>query len=786
MIPLTGAESGVPGAIPAHEASFLQRQALELMHLSDFPPTQPRAGEQEETVEPFGTILNRCRGSKGAHLVVLQEKALSLLGSLYGQDVLEAALQRVEHVLRRSANTFAPPPNPPAGLIRFEAGEYIVVWNVPEAASWIEDAAFVLRMALQKELQHLFVQSLGKQAHVRSGQASETCGRGRTWERTFYQALDAARSRCSATSNLENLSLMGEFELLVAGRTVEAHFQPIVSLVTGQTLGWEALSRGPEGSPFRSPQFMFDFAEESDSLFALERACRARAIAECGPLQKGQKLFLNIHPRTMLDPNFTPGQTKRLLANTGLAPEDVVFEITERHSVKDFGLFHKALDHYRSQGFKVAVDDAGAGYAGLWSIAQLRPDYIKVDMSLVQGVAHDPVRRALMETFVAFADKVGARVIAEGIENHTDLSSLTAMGVHCGQGFLFARPAAPRPEPANVMANLAAPVPKLHTGCRIPLANLVDPVMQVDQSASVEDVRLLMKEQKPLASVVVVYRECPVGLIMSHHLDRHLASRYGVALYSKRPVTNLMDGQALIVDENEAVERVAQLAMGRERFKAYDDIIVTRHGHLLGVVSVQQMIDAMAQAQVEMAKGANPLTGLPGNVALEQEIESRMARHDPTAIVYADLDNFKVYNDTYGFKQGDQVIQLLAKILVWAGKRHGAEGSFVGHIGGDDFVLLAHPDQVERICTGVVRCFGRAVRGYYTQQDRTQGCTRGVGRDGSVACFPLVAVSLGVVFCHGPCPMQVLSERAAEIKHYAKTYSGNNYVLDRRGVLGEG
>lgn len=286
-----------------------------------------------------------------------------------------------------------------------------------------------------------------------------------------------------------------------------------------------------------------------------------------------------------------------------------------------------------------------------------------------------------------------------------------------------------------------------------------------------------------MGSTIVAKGSVPVGLVMSYHLDRQLASQYGVALYSKRDVTSLMDSTPLVVDAAEPVENVASLATGRSRFKIYDDIIVTQGQNILGVASVQKLIDAMAKFQIEMAKGANPLTGLPGNIALESEIERRLSKKAPFSIIYADLDNFKAFNDIYGFQSGDQVIKLLAKIIQHAVARHGNATDLTSHVGGDDFIIITGNRQAERICVSIVRCFKRLIRNAYSAQDRKRGWIEAQGRDGKDKKFPLVSVSLGILHCTGQTNLKAISERAAEVKTYAKSLPGNTYVTDRRGML---
>jgi CBS domain-containing protein len=225
-------------------------------------------------------------------------------------------------------------------------------------------------------------------------------------------------------------------------------------------------------------------------------------------------------------------------------------------------------------------------------------------------------------------------------------------------GYYLARPEYPKPNtkinltPFNVVNTSKTNKIKQIT-CLLPIGNLVEQATSVHKNTKIELVHNIMEKDPSIASIVVCdNNKRPIGLIMAYHLTKKLASQFGVALYYKRPVSVIMDKDFICVDESTSVEITAQKATSRERYKAYDDIIVTRENKLLGVVSVQKLIDYMTQVQIEMARGSNPLTGLPGNRSIEQEIERRLASGLPCSIIYADLDNFKIYNDTYGFKKG--------------------------------------------------------------------------------------------------------------------------------------
>jgi len=397
-------------------------------------------------------------------------------------------------------------------------------------------------------------------------------------------------------------------------------------------------------------------------------------------------------------------------------------------------------------------------------------------------VDKDPVRRALMETMVTLAGRIGSEIIAEGIESKGEAAALIEIGVHFGQGYFLSRPHYPKPEsPLDIKDLTPLRQDSLHRlSCSIPIGQLVQNTISVSPRTPVQSVQRIFATNPALSSVVVVEDEKPLGLVMGYSLDRHLASLYGRALYADKPVSVLMDTAPMVVEEREPVEIVAKNANTRDSLKAYDEVVVTRGGQLLGVVTVQKMLTTLAQVQVEMAKGTNPLTRLPGNVALEKEIETRLRRGKPFCMLYADLDNFKVYNDIYGFKDGDLVILLLGRILTWAINRHGQSGDFLAHIGGDDFVAMVSPDRAERICMAVVRCFKRLILDRYHSEDRARGWIMGKGRDGREQQFPLVSVSIGIVECASPCSLQALGEKAAQVKGYAKSLPGNVYVRDRR------
>ncbi|MDP3427768.1 MAG: EAL domain-containing protein, partial [Humidesulfovibrio sp.] len=383
------------------------------------------------------------RNGQDFDILLINVRDFPLLRELYGNDLAQEVEAQLTAVLRRAVSERL---HVVPFCMTLEPGEYLLGWpSQGDDPRTQHDTAYEIRLLAQREANAHLLRWAGRELDLGFGCARHTVAKGQDREARLFQAVNEARLRAKMRLDLSQLSLSTEFNAILHNRDVRAVFQPIADFTTGTILAWEALTRGPEGTTFHSPAMLFDFAEQSGKLFALERLCREKAISSFGAIGPGQKLFLNIHPKTMADPEFTHGKTLELLQAVGLAPENIVFEITERHSITEFALFHRTLDHYRSQGYLVAIDDAGAGYSGLTSIAQIRPDFIKIDMSLIQGIDKDPVKRALIETFVTFADKIGSKIIAEGIEAQAQAACLIDIGVHYGQGFYLARPASPKP-----------------------------------------------------------------------------------------------------------------------------------------------------------------------------------------------------------------------------------------------------------------------------------------------------------------------------------------------------
>jgi EAL domain-containing protein (putative c-di-GMP-specific phosphodiesterase class I)/GGDEF domain-containing protein len=255
--------------------------------------------------------------------------------------------------------------------------------------------------------------------------------------RLIYRGIREAAQAARSVEHRERTRKIEDLKTLLREGSVYIEYHPIVITQTAEVYGYEALARA-KNRGLRSPEVMFGVAEEANLIWELSRLCRRRAIEGLETnLDPHQLLFLNIDPHDFRDPSFRALEVDDMGVEH---PERIVLEITERTAITDYPKFQTILAEFRKRGFRFAVDDAGSGYAGLGSIANLSPDYIKLDISLISNIDSNFMKQNLVETMVQFANDHGIKVIAEGVEREEEYETVKQIGVHLTQGFLFHNP----------------------------------------------------------------------------------------------------------------------------------------------------------------------------------------------------------------------------------------------------------------------------------------------------------------------------------------------------------
>lgn len=575
-------------------------------------------------------------------------------------------------------------------------------------------------------------------------------------------------------------------EILESGK-IRTVFQPIISLKDGSVLGYEALSRGPGGSHLENPGTLFDVARVYGKLWELEFLCRIKALENASRGNLNHNIFLNVDPAIVNDEKFRKGFTKEFLRQFGIDPENVVFEITEKNSITDIHSFKKLIENYKDQGYKIAIDDTGSGYSGLKLITDIHPQYIKLDMNLIRDIDKDGLKHALIKTFYDFCLVTDIKLIAEGIETENELNALIDIGINYGQGFFIQRPAAEiteiKPEVIQLIKrrNLKKRALYHSRPTTVAIGDFSRSTITVDPSATGASILEIFNSNPSVFGLPVVKDKIFHGLIMKDKFFAKLGTQYGFALFLNRPVTLLMDKRPLAVEYDTTIDVVSKLAMTRNDENLYDYIIVTSDSRYHGIITVKDLLEKTTELEVSYAKHLNPLSGLPGNILIEHKLKEYISGDSPFTVLYVDIDNFKVYNDVYGFENGDRIIQFLSRVLIDSLSLNYNRDSFIGHIGGDDFVAVMEGHEVEEVCTSILKHFEKGINDFYTTEDLMRGHIVAKNRRGEEERFGLVTLSVAAVCCCGEKRFKdiyELSEHASKVKKKCKQIWENCYCID--------
>lgn len=576
-----------------------------------------------------------------------------------------------------------------------------------------------------------------------------------------------------------------ELESIIQNGNVSTVYQPIVSLVNGEVIGFEALSRGPENSPLKNPDNLFSAAELHNRSWEMEQLCRVKAIERAVEIPKDKFLFINVDPHIFKDDKFKKGFTKEFLAQHDMSPECIIFEITEKTCIEDYKSFRAALNNYIDQGYKIAIDDAGSGYSGLKMLTETKPHYVKIDMDLIRNINEDTFKQALLECFVKLSEVTNMNLIAEGIETEKELVTLINLGVYAGQGYFISRPAATFLDTPDNVKNLILKHNKIKNHSSSSLtSSCIGAIARTDRTFDIYTPCRDIKEYfdtTDITGACILANGFPVGLVMKHNLDSMLATQFGVAVFTKRPVSLVMNAYPMIVDYFTPVREVSRLAMQRETENIYDYIIVTKNSRYYGVVTIRSLLNYTSMLECNYARQLNPLTELPGNSMIQASINDLINTGDNCCLLYLDLDNFKVYNDTYGFENGDKVLKYTAQLIQSETKSHLPYSSFVGHIGGDDFVCILHSSlqNCEILCMDIISKFDNEILNFFNEHDRNNGYMLGIDRQGRENTFSLTSLSIaGIYGSLGGFPnAEEVALLMASIKKEAKDVNGSYCII---------
>ncbi|PKO33597.1 MAG: diguanylate cyclase [Betaproteobacteria bacterium HGW-Betaproteobacteria-7] len=593
---------------------------------------------------------------------------------------------------------------------------------------------------------------------------------------------------------VQNIDEAGELRRILAEGLLYPVFQPILDFRLRAIQGYESLIRGPDDSPLHRPEQLFAAAARQGIGDELEHACREASIRAFAHYRLGGRLFLNVTPRCLLDVRLMNGQTADLLNALGIAPNRIVLELTENQKITDMPGIHDALMHFRGRGFQIAIDDLGEGFANLRMWSELRPEIVKIDKHFVHGIADDRIKFHFVRAMQDLAEICNASLVAEGIERREDFVCIRDMGIACGQGYFIARP---EREPVTSLPSEVQAALDLQSLSLSPLTggpgklptarSLLQAIEPVPPNSCNEAVIARFEADPELNVLPVVHGTQPVGLINRHSMIDRFARPFRKELFGRKSCELFMDHAPLIVDQHATIQELAMMLSVAPKHYLYDGFIVTGDGCYLGVGSSHDLMATITEMQISAARYANPLTQLPGNVPINEHIDRILKSGQTFVAAYIDIDNFKPYNDTFGYRRGDDVIQTLARLVCEATDEL---CDFVGHIGGDDFFVVFRSVDWEMRCWQIISSFGAAIGNLLGVEERLRGGYMAENRRGDLLVQPLPTLSIGAVrIGEGDCEShrEVAVAAAAakkqakkKLKQASEAHQGSLFVERRR------
>ncbi|HZT41485.1 MAG TPA: EAL domain-containing protein [Chthonomonadaceae bacterium] len=399
----------------------------------------------------------------------------------------------------------------------------------------------------------------------------------------------------------ENIEELNSLLEIILQKQLRAQFQPIVNLRDGRIFGYEALIRGPKGALLQRSGALFRAADKARLISWLDLACQEQCFASAAEQRIRHLLFINMDAEGL---SFLDLQGRPLALRAreyGLAPENIVIEITERQTVSDFPRLLNYIGRLREEGFKIAVDDAGAGYSSLYTISELRPEFVKVGRAVVRNIDVNGERRSLLAALAQYARTIGAAMLAEGPETRQELATLIDLGIPYSQGYLMGKPAdsfrgVPR-ETREFIHQRAQQSALMAAGRSVTIGRLARRGMAMPPETPLAEAARYFAKDASLTSVVVVEEGRPRGLVMRQQLDYVLDVAKAANIAALLPAETLaqwMRTSVLFADAEASLHEIARQATTRADISLESDVIIVQGGNLYaGVLPIRALMEAV-------------------------------------------------------------------------------------------------------------------------------------------------------------------------------------------------
>ncbi len=568
-------------------------------------------------------------------------------------------------------------------------------------------------------------------------------------------------------------------------------YQPIVSLHDGSIYAHEALIRGPKSTSFHTPDALLGAAASENLNFEFENFCVIAAIERWGSLNESGRLFVNISAEVLVQvlKQFGREGLLALVGSLGILPRRLVLEITEHERVTDMDYLAEVVQEVRDVGVSLALDDFGDGRSSLRLWSQLKPEFVKIDKYFTKDLSQHADKLKTIQALQQIAAIFDTALVAEGIETEDDLRVLRDLGIAHGQGYFLGRPALlPREtieaKALNVVLDRRVAVfPELRRASNAGSLSLIAVIDApgVDLTTNNDELALVFLKYPKLQAAAVVDGVRPVGIINRSLFMNEYSKLYYREVWGPKSCMVHANLAPRLIERNHNVDELIGILTSDDQRYLTDGFIVTDNGRYIGMGTGEQLVRSVTETRIEAARHANPLTFLPGNIPISQHIERLLASGVEFVACYADLNNFKPFNDQYGYWRGDEMIRLVARLAV---AHCDPRCDFVGHVGGDDFIFLYQSTDWQTHCQQFVTEFAARAVELFDVSAREAGGIHAEDRHGVPRFFPLTTISVGAVKIKKSMftsAAQVASV-AARAKHDAKTLGAGLWLLDTATV----
>jgi diguanylate cyclase (GGDEF)-like protein len=558
-----------------------------------------------------------------------------------------------------------------------------------------------------------------------------------------------------------------------------------VNLENGTVYAHEALIRGPQGTALHTPDSLLCAAAQEHLSDEFEYACVVAALQIWGHLNAPGRLFVNIYANalTHLFEKRGTHYLYDLITELGVQPRMLVLEITEHERVNDMDHLAGVVEQARAVGVSLALDDFGDGRSSLRLWSQLKPESVKIDKYFTKSLSEHGDKLKTIQALQQIASIFDSALIAEGIETAEDLRVLRDLGITYGQGYFLGHPDR---QPVRYLNSAASRVlgerqvavfPELSRsvqGGQLRNLNLV-PAPTVNAASTNDELAALFLDKPLMHAVAMIDGDQPVGIINRALFMNEYSKLYYREVWGRKSCAVHANLAPRVIERDHSVDELIGILTSQDQRYLTDGFIVTENGRYVGLGTGDQLVRSVTETRIEAARHANPLTFLPGNIPISQHIDRLLKKNVCFVACYADLNNFKPFNDYYGYWKGDEMIRLVARLAM---EQCDTQIDFLGHVGGDDFILLFQSsDWLER-CEKLVKLFDERAFTMYDPKAQSCGGIEAEDRHGLPRFFPCTTLSVGAIEIDGSLYARAedVANLAALAKHDAKHAGAGVFV----------